>query len=512
MKTLVKNGLYISLFTLVSFPISYAIRYLLSNNLTLADFGLFYALISFFDMIQTFNDFGFSEAQAYFIPRYLEKQRIDKVKSTILAQLLNQVGTTLVISIAVLFGAEWIAGTIFHSPQAAHLVRLFVLYFLTKDFLLNVKNIFFSFQEAHIYGVQETIRMVCTILLLVIDVKFIRFDLEYVTWAWIFAYAAMAIGYFIFLVIRHAKVLRAQHYPLKKIYKEFFPILFPIFISNNMAILFSTGTETLLAFFKGVVDVGLYNVAKPIANLSLALAVPLSNLLKPYVSQVEERQDHEHISRLVTTIMNTGTFLLLPFILTIVFYSKESVVFLFGEKFIEASNIVKLISIEVFLLIMTNFIYSIVFGLGLQKKRAMVIFASSMVTLVLSLVLIPSFGPIGVALANIGYSFVAAAGGLFIIYQKVPFVLPAKYYMKIALLCVAFIFVQVVLKTFSATETLNQLVLFGLKVLFGMAIYYTIGVFVFKLIDIVFLRKILRSTDHVILLLKSVLVKEKRRM
>lgn len=509
MKTIIKSGVYISILTLLSFPISFAIRYLLSNQLTLADFGLFYALISFFDMIQTFNDFGFSEAQAYFIPKYLEKKRFDKVRATIVVQLINQIVTTTLISAAILFGADWIAETIFHYPQAANVVRLFVMYFLFKDFLLNIKNIFYSFQEAHIYGIQEILRVVYTIVLLVLGVKFIDMNLENIAWIWIIVHGTMMVGYFVYFLVKHPEVLRAKHYSLKEIYKEFFPILFPIFISSNMAIFFSTGTETLLAFFKSVTDVGLYNIAKPIANLSMALAVPLSNLLKPYVSQVEERQDRDHISVLVTMIMNIGTFLLLPFIITIIFYSKESIVLLFGEKYSEASNIVKLISVEVFLLIMTNFIYSIISGLGLQKKRAIIIFISSLVSLLLSVTLIPAFGAVGLASANIGYSLVATIGGLIIIYQKIPYSLSIAHYGKVFFLCILFVISQLLFKNISSEASIVQLFLFFGKVSAGMMLYFIIGIFVFKIIKPKLISQGLNSLMNLFPSFQKLLVKDK---
>ena len=309
------------------------------------------------------------------------------------------------MGLAIIFGSHWIARHIFHFENASATIALFVVYFICKDFLLNIRNLFFAYQDAKVYGAQEVIRIFLTVSLLVIGMQVFPLNLTIAVVVWIIVHAMLAIAYTYVFAKKYAHVFSAPSYPLKNIYKEFFPILLPTLVANKAGVLFGSGTETLLAIFKGVVDVGLYNVAKPIANLSLAIVAPFADVLKPYISEIDELRDYHKVQKLITMILNAGTFILLPFTAALMFYSKESIVFLFGIKFIAAAPILKLISIEVFLLIMNSFVYGIVFGLGLQKKRAINIYIASSIALLLSLILIPRFGPVGVALTNIGYSF-----------------------------------------------------------------------------------------------------------
>ncbi len=493
MKKLFKNGLYLTVLTLATLPLSYLVRLLLTKNLTLEEFGLFYALLGFFGLLQSFNDFGFSETQLYFIPKFLEQKRLDKVKATIKTQLINQLATTLVISVALLIGAQWIATSVFHSPEAVTIFRIFVLYFIAKDFLQNVQVLFFTYQEVAYYGSIEPVRFLLTTLLFLLGVGLFTFDLLLITKIWVAIYAFLSLLYFVVFIIKHRSVFSAAYYSPLKIYKEFIPFLLPTLLSNNVAVLFSRGTETLLVVLKGVTDVGLYNIAKPISNLALAITSPTAELLKPYISQISEQKDTRTIQRLILIILNAGVFLLLPFSLILMFYSKESITFLFGAEFIQASLTLKFISFEILFNIMNTFVFGIVFGLGLQKARAKIIYTSSIISLILSLLLIPTFGAVGVAVTNLIASGLAMCGAVYIIHQRIPFSFPLKNYLNIFVLAVILLLTQTVLKFFSPAELSYQFIAFIFKVGFGLVLYYVLGIFVFKIVDIQVVFAALRS-------------------
>jgi len=82
-KAFIKNSTILTTYALISIPLGYAVRLLYANNLSIAEFGLFYALLNFFGFVGVFNDLGFSETQRYFIPRYLAKNEFHKVKAAI---------------------------------------------------------------------------------------------------------------------------------------------------------------------------------------------------------------------------------------------------------------------------------------------------------------------------------------------------------------------------------------------------------------------------------------------
>lgn len=494
MKYLLKGGLYVSFLALITLPVSYLIRLILTRNLTLEEYGFIFAVIGFFDLIQSISDFGFSEAQVYFLPKYLAQKRLDKTKAALKVQLINQTFTTLVIAIILNFSAPWLARNIFHFPEGENIIRIMVIYFIATGFLIRIKNIFFSFREVKIFGSQETLRMVLTLSFIWISILFYKLDLTVFSWIWILTYAILAIYYFILFIRRYSKIINAQKYPLRRIYREYIPFLIPILLSNNLGNVYVSGTETLLVVIKGVSQVGLYNIAKPISNMALALTSPVASLLKPYISEISGRKIKWEIKDIITIIINSGSFLLLPIIVTLVIYAKESIVFLFGKQFDQATLALQIITIDVFFLIMSSFLFSIVFGLGLQKGRAILIFICSVLNFGFALILIPMFGFVGLSLVNLSYSICMVGGALYLIRIKIPFKINYVNYLKIIASLFLYIGLQSTLRVISAEDFPQQFLLFVMKAFLGLLVYYWFGIKILKIINIKEYSKLLEQS------------------
>lgn len=484
MKKLLSSSLYISAFTILSLPLSYLVRLLLTQHLTLAQFGLFYAILNFFDTLQSFNDLGFSEMQQYFLPKFLRNNQLNKVKATIKAQFVNQILTTVVIGIGIIWLAPTLAQSLFHVSDATNIIRILALYFIAKDFLLNVRVLFFSFQEPKFYSSQEAVRLFLTAGGLLTALALFRLDLFAVATVWTLIHAVLAIGYLVVFGLNHKEVWRAKHYPLREIYREFIPYILPSLLANKAGSVYASGTEILLTLFKGVTEVGLYNIAKPISNLAIALTSPIASVLKPYISEIDDDTNLPTIRRLMLMIINVGVFLLLPFSLLLFFYARESIVFLFGAQYSSAAWALRVIAFDTLFAVLNPFLFGVVFGLGLQKQRAMVIYISVAINLGLSLIFVPVFGAMGVGLANLTYSITAVIGALWIIGKRVPFNIPWGNYLKMAILGGFILTLQWTLKFISPAETAPQLVLFIVKAGASLILYYLIGVFVLRIVDV----------------------------
>jgi O-antigen/teichoic acid export membrane protein len=327
-------------------------------------------------------------------------------------------------------------------------------------------------------------------VLLLLSVAFFKFDLITLAWIWVAVYGVLAVVFFLIFMVKHQDVLKAKHYPIRNIYKEFIPFILPTLFSNNVAILFSKGTETALVIIKGVTDTALYNIARPISNLALAIASPIAGLLKPYISQIDETHDKSSIKRLILLVLNTGVFILIPFSILLSLNARESIVFLFGAKYAQAELTLRFMAFEIFFDIMNSFVFGIVFGLGLQKKRAKVLYVASFICFILSISLIPVFGPVGVAVANLAYSCIGTVGAVYIIKQKISFELPVKKYVTILPLILIVVVSQLLLRKISVPDPSQQFLLFMVKVAISLSLYYGIGIFVFKIVDFNVIKKI----------------------
>src|SRR3989338_66067 len=73
-KLAVKGAATILVISLIAAFLGYIVRVILARNLTVEDFGLFYAIFGFLSLIGLFKSLGFDKALAKFIPEFLGKK------------------------------------------------------------------------------------------------------------------------------------------------------------------------------------------------------------------------------------------------------------------------------------------------------------------------------------------------------------------------------------------------------------------------------------------------------
>jgi len=496
-KKFITNSFFLSFYTFFAAVLAYFFRLYLAKNLSLASYGLFYIILDFFAFISAFNDLGFSETQAFFIPKYVVKKRLDKIKAVVKVQLFNQFCSTFLISIIVFFAADFLAINIFHEPAAALPLKIALIFFMANDFLMNTKILFYAFQEAKFYGSTDLLKFVFSLPLIMILFTFLGKDLNILLYLWGGITLVIALFFFFLFLIKHKEVVKAPYYSMVNIYKEFFPYLLPTVLSNNFNIFLTASTNILLVFFQGLEVVALYNIAQPIANILLIFLRPIANLLMPIISQADETGQEKQLKSIMGLILNTGVFILLPIPLLLTFYAKESIIFLFGSQFIGATWSLRILSFYLFFNILQDFLVKVLIGLGLQKKRLKLLTLASILNFGFSLLLIPIFGATGAILANSLSVMIFILGSLNLIKEKIKFHLPIKNYIKMLILIFVFILLNLFLKKFSAVDLKVQFILFSLKASFTVICYYLLGIFVLQIINLQLVLNLIKTHyDH----------------
>ena len=69
-KQTINSTFFVSIFGIISIILAYSLRIILAKNLSLEDFGLFYAVFSFVSLFLFFEGFGTSTALVKFISQF----------------------------------------------------------------------------------------------------------------------------------------------------------------------------------------------------------------------------------------------------------------------------------------------------------------------------------------------------------------------------------------------------------------------------------------------------------
>lgn len=96
---LIKKGFWLYFFMLLTAPVGYIIKVLVSNTLSVEDVGIFYSVFGLMMLFSSYHDLGLTEALQYYLPKYWIHKEYDKYKTILYITILAQIITGVVVSL-----------------------------------------------------------------------------------------------------------------------------------------------------------------------------------------------------------------------------------------------------------------------------------------------------------------------------------------------------------------------------------------------------------------------------
>jgi O-antigen/teichoic acid export membrane protein len=186
------------------------------------------------------------------------------------------------------------------------------------------------------------------------------------------------------------------HVPVKAIFALAIPSLTGTLVYLSM----NTGSVILLSTFWGASEIARYRAVFPVARLNQFVYTAFSTLYLPMAARLFARGD---IQRTRDAYWHTAALLLVfsfpVFAMTTVFAPLTTVT-LFGERYADSSSVLLVLSIGFYCNVALGFNASTLVVFGRGRRLILVNAMSAALNLLLSLLLIPELGAIGVAIAN----------------------------------------------------------------------------------------------------------------
>lgn len=398
-KLIIKNTFWVYLFIYVGIPIGYLIRIIYSRTLSVEDYGLFYSIIGFLAILSTFNDLGFSETLNYFGIRFYEQKKYSDLKSSFIYAILMQLSTALLICFLLFFLAPWLATHYFHSTNSINLLRLLLIYFLFANLIITLVNFFKVKQDLFKNSLIGFLRLPL-ILLFSLGIFFFSNKLLVISLSWTMAY--------IFMVIVSLILIKKDFSFLKKIkfkwdfklYKKLFSYSSMVLLGTGASILFTGLDIQVITFFRNLSEVALYSNAYAISNSLMLLITPISIVMFPLTSKLFANKEFLKIDYLVTIIYKLLFVLGSPIFLLFISFPKEILLLLFGSKYVPAANTLVILAIGFFFLVLANLNLTILAARGEVKPRVKIMYALTLLNIIIDVLLVPSIGYMGAAIGT----------------------------------------------------------------------------------------------------------------
>jgi O-antigen/teichoic acid export membrane protein len=441
------RGVFIILcISLLAAFLGYLVRVILAKNLSMEEFGLFYAVFAFLGLIGVFKSLGFDKALARFIPEFVHKKEDNFIKSSIIYVAAIQFVTNSVIIVAVYLLSDFLAVNYFQSAQASIVLILMAIAFFLDSFSQVLKFVFQGFKKMSYFSGIDLIRMV-----LIIAIVLIGFRLNYGLLSPISAYIIAPV----ILLVIFSWILVKKVFP--KFFKSEFSVnrklirriskysIFVLATSVGGVILYYTDVLTL-TYFTDLKIVALYSVALPTAKVLMYFPRAIGGILLPLTTELWVKKKLEILKAGVESLYKYSVILIVPLVFMMFSFTEILINVLYGNAYIPASNTMKILVIGMIFGILYGVNINFFAGIGKPQITSKIVYIAAIFNLITNLVLIPIIGIIGAAIATTLSYFIMMLIGLIEIRKFITISFPMKIWAKTILAGLIFTFVIWLLK------------------------------------------------------------------
>ncbi len=335
----------------------YVYRVIIARTLGAEVYGLFSLANMIVLWVSVCASLGFSEAIPRYIPIFRGKGRIDNIRFIFRHTLKYLLVSSISGGILLFLLSETIAIKIFHNTDL--IIYLKILSLAVP--LMVISTIFIAMLRSYekitwyiliSYIFHNIASVVFIIILLIIGFSDLAIIISYL------------VGYFVSLI---SSIIISRHtipeiykkdYRIdnekKKLSKEFIRYSLPLLFSSFIGILYSWIDSFSLGYFKGPLEVGLYNAAMPIA-LILAITPELfMGLYFPLISEAYAKKKMPLIKELSKQVGKWVFMINVPILMLIFIFPEVFLRILFGSEFIESSTALRILVISTFILSFTG--------------------------------------------------------------------------------------------------------------------------------------------------------------
>ena len=404
LKIVVKGAGLIFVGLVFSKILTYFYRLIVARYYGPEDYGLISIGLSVIGVLVVILVLGMDVGIVRYVSEYKAKKDEKKIKGSILAPF--RISLPLSIAAAILFWvfSPHIAG-IFAKDAATQLslTIIFQVFSLTIPF-----TVMYKFLLAANSGLQKikynvytdnifySIILVSTAILF----SFLGFNIGGIAWS----YTITVIVSFIFIFWSFNKKVFNIFSGVKPIFEnqKFLKYSIPLFIGSTASIVIGSFDTIILGVFTTANDVGFYNAALPTAKFIAIFGAAFSALFAPIVIGYKTRKMNRNILTLYRTLTKWIFFVGFPFVLLLVFFSRNILNFLFGPEYVSAPTIFSLSILGVAFFIESVLIlaYVILFSIDKTKYRMVNIILAALINIILNIVLIPHYGILGAAIST----------------------------------------------------------------------------------------------------------------
>lgn len=383
----VKNFLTI-VFPLITFP--YVSRILQAENIGKVQFAT--SIVSYFALIASLGISTYAIREGAFLKKEPEK----------LKTFCNQVFSFNIITTLISYVLLGI--TVIFINKSSDYLMLIAIHSMTIIFTTLGIDWINSIYEDFLYITIRTIGI--QILTLILTFLLIRNTDDYFWYAIIVVISSIGANILNFFYVR--KYIKIKFTLKIDIKKHFKPIII-LFSASLATTIYNSSDITMLGIMCGDYVVGIYYIGTKIYTIIKQLLNSAIAVIIPRIANYNSNNKESEKAELLNKIFKLLIFILLPTIIGIAILSKEIVVLISGEEYINSSGSLFILSFALLFAVIANFSSNLILITHKEEFKSLIAtVAAAVINFALNFLLIPVLAEKGAALTTVIAEMVAA--------------------------------------------------------------------------------------------------------
>lgn len=384
----IKNSIYQFLTTATAKIGSLVFTIVLARLLFPELFGLYSLALSTIVLFASFSDFGINHAIIRYVSKFLGENKKAKAKAYFKYLIKLKAILILVSTVALILSASFIANNYYNKPLFLALLAG-AFYILSLGFLSSVETVFFASNKFKYPFYKEIIfqilRLIIIPLTIIITITNITHEISL-----FIIILAIAFAYFISLIAtllmlrKNMPFIHLQSEELtKKERTELWKFILPLSATVLSGVFFGYIDMIMLGRFVIAQYIGYYKAAFSLIG-SLVPFIALSHAVFPIFSRLSGKKLDKTFKQTRRVILFFSIFALIG---TFIF-AEIAIKLIFGTEYLEATNILRILSILLIGMPITSLYSSYLISKGKTQIMAKLLISSTLINIVLNYFLI----------------------------------------------------------------------------------------------------------------------------
>ena len=353
---------------------------------------------SFVIMTTIFTDLGTKNSILRLIPEHINKYSICSAFRVYRKTLYLVCGVSLFTGSLLFLGADWIANSVFSKPQLTAFLTLGACFVIVKSVMDLNQSAVRGLGLNRVFAFMQLLPDLSKLIFL-LTATYLFFNKNIPIYSLFASWLVTALAGIIVMQYAFKKRLDPSRIINNLPLKNILSLSLPMLMTTSMYFIIGKSGMIILGMYRPEAEVGYYSIATTLASLTVFALQAVNSMSAAKFSELHHSNKIDelfHVARKSAKLIFWAT---LPILLCFVIFGKSIITLFYGQAFSVAYP-------ALFLLALGQFVDSISGSSGMfmnmtghQIALRNIMASAAVINVILSLLLIPSYGMIGAAFA-----------------------------------------------------------------------------------------------------------------